>query len=510
MLHMRLALIAASLWLAAVFAAGGVMLAHGAGPSALIVVGGVVAMAVAGTAFAGAQFDRNHHKTLQNVALAAGLSDKPGETFTVASIVARLGARLERAHHFKTGISALQQPVVLVNEEGVILVASTGMAAMVPRAVEGANLDILFGSGYLAAGGGAPVESMLMLAGVRYRVLRLPVGAARYVLELQEAGSYIEDDDLDAFAGALKAGQTGFRFEADVAAINPVLAALNSGIEAIDAGLHELDQLLAGDAAVSRSASGAFSRQVRGVADLLAAIEGQLDEEAEVRQGLEQKLGAVAQLVDRFQNQAAQMSQAAAQTRADAVAAGTALRRGGDQARQARDTGRDVQTLIGAADLAARRTHAVVSDIDKMTREIDAMVAAIEEVSFRTNLLALNAAVEAARAGEKGAGFAVVAEEVRMLAQMTNRSAKDIRAVVSRGRAQTGTGVDEAQSLQKMIAELDDHLRNLSNEADTIVATLDEGGETLKRLTGRMEAVSETAAGTPSRQNAIRRVVSAA
>ena len=151
-----------------------------------------------------------------------------------------------------------------------------------------------------------------------------------------------------------------------------------------------------------------------------------------------------------------------------------------------------------------------MSDIDKMTREIDTMVAAIEEVSFRTNLLALNAAVEAARAGEKGAGFAVVAEEVRMLAQMTNRSAKDIRAVVSRGRAQTGTGVDEAQSLQKMIAELDDHLRNLSNEADTIVATLDEGGETLKRLTGRMEAVSETAAGTPSRQNAIRRVVSAA
>ena len=508
MLHMRLALIAASLWLVAVFAAGGAMLAFGASPGVLILVGGLLAMAGAGTAFAGAQFDRNHLAGLRSVALATGLSEKPDEALTMASIVARLGARLELAHQFKAGIGVLRQPVLLVSEEGKILAASAGMAAMVPQAVEGANLDVMFGAGYLAAGGGAPEESLLMLAGVRYRVLRLPVSSARYVLELQEAGSYIEDDDLDAFASALKTGQTGFRFEADVAVRNPVLAALNSGIEAIDAGVRELDRLLAGDEGVSRSASGAFSRQVRGIADLLAAIGAQLSEEAEARQGLEQKLGAVGQLVDRFQNQAAQLNQVAFETRADAAAAGTALKRGGVEARQARDTGRDAQNLVGAADLAARRTHAVVSDIDKMTREIDTMVAAIEEVSFRTNLLALNAAVEAARAGEKGAGFAVVAEEVRMLAQMTNRSAKDIRAVVSRGRAQTGTGVDEAQSLQKMIAELEEHLRNLSNEADTIVATLDEGGETLMRLTGRMEAVSD-AAGT-SRHSANRRASSAA
>ena len=495
MLHMRLALIAASLWLAAVFATGGAMLALGPGSGALIVAGGMAAMAVAGTMALGRQFDKDHHAMLRTVAQAAGLSDQTGESFTIPSIVTRLGARLERAHHFKAGIGAMHQKVMLVNEEGVILVASAGMASIAPQAVDGANLDALFGSGYLAAGGGAAEESMLMLAGTRYRVLRLGVAASRYVLELQPAGSYIEDDDLDAFASALCAGQTGFRFEQDVAAINPALAALNSGIEAIDAGVVELDRLLAGDGAASKGGQGAFSRQVRGVADLLSAVESQLNEEADARRGLEQKLSAVAQLVDRFQNQAAHLSNIAIETRADAAAAGTALQRGGVEARQARDTGRDARHLVGAADLAARRTNAVVADIDRMTREIDTMVAAIEEVSFRTNLLALNAAVEAARAGEKGAGFAVVAEEVRMLAQMTNRSAKDIRAVVSRGRAQTGAGVDEAQSLQKMIAELEQHLRNLSDEADTIVATLDEGGETLKRLAGRMETVSDATRG---------------
>jgi methyl-accepting chemotaxis protein len=126
-----------------------------------------------------------------------------------------------------------------------------------------------------------------------------------------------------------------------------------------------------------------------------------------------------------------------------------------------------------------------------MTSDIDKMVQAIEDVSFRTNLLALNAAVEAARAGEKGAGFAVVADEVRQLAQLTNRSARDIRGVVKRGREQSETGVSEAQALQKMIAELDVHLRNLSNETDIVAATLDEGDAALRRLTGRMASFGE-------------------
>jgi methyl-accepting chemotaxis protein len=495
MQHMRLALIAAALWLVAVFAAGGIMLALGAGGPTLIALGGIVFVAAAVTVWLGARFDRQHRATLRKIAQAAGLSDKPDEAFTMASIVTRLGRRLERAQQFKAGIGAMHQPALLVNEAGVILAASAGMLVIAPKAIDGADLDALFGAGYLAAGGGAPEETMLMLAGIRYRVLRLPIGSGRYMLELQSAGSYIEDDDLDAFASALRTGQTGFRFEADVAAIHPVLAALNEGIGAIDAGIGELDRLLAGDQAVAYAAQGAFGRQVRGVADLLTAIEAQLSEEAEARQGLEQRRGAVGKLVDRFQNRAAQQASVTAETQSHAAATDLVLRRGGIEARQLRKTGDSLRTLVGTADLAARRTTAVVGDIDAMTREIDIMVAAIEEVSFRTNLLALNAAVEAARAGEKGAGFAVVAEEVRMLAQLTNRSAKDIRAVVSRGRAQTGTGVDEAQGLQKMIAELEAHLRNLRNEADTIVATLDEGGETLKRLTGRMEAVGDTAAG---------------
>jgi methyl-accepting chemotaxis protein len=492
MLHMRLALIATSLWLVAMFLAGGLMLAMGINASSLILIGGVVAMGVAGTLSLGQQFDRDHQAILRSVAQAAGLSDAPGEIFSITAIVAQLDAQAERTQQVKTSIAAMQHPMLLVDDAGMILAASRGMVALAPQAVDGARLDVLPGMIELAGVGPVPEAATLMLGGARYQVQRLAIGARRFVLELQPVGSFIAEDDLEGFAGALAAGRTAFRFTEETLKRSPALASLNTAIGAVDAGANELDRLLAGDAAVAKVAHSPFRRQVIGLSELLVAVEGQLDEEAELRQGLEKKLKAVAQLVDRFQNQAAHLTSVAAQTRAEAAATNVMLQRGDIEARQLRDSGQQARDLVNAADLAARRTYAVVSDIDRMTREIDTMMAAIEEVSFRTNLLALNAAVEAARAGEKGAGFAVVAEEVRMLAQMTNKSAKDIRAVVSRGRAQTATGVDEAQSLQKMIAEVDAHLRNLSDEADTIVATLDESGEALKRLTGRMEVVSDS------------------
>ena len=82
-------------------------------------------------------------------------------------------------------------------------------------------------------------------------------------------------------------------------------------------------------------------------------------------------------------------------------------------------------------------------------------------------------------------GFAVVADEVRQLAQLTNRSAKELGKVVRHGREQAETSQDDARSLQTMLGELDGHLRNLRDAADTIVQTLDDSGTTLERAVDR-------------------------
>lgn len=493
MQHSRLALIACCVWLVASAAAGGLLLAFGAIVPVLVGAGALVALAVLGTFVAALVQDRQHRRTLAAIARAAGLNDRAGENFTMAGIVARLGSRLERAHHFKAGIDAIRQPVLLVADGGRILAASAGAASLAPGIGDGQTIDALFGEGYLASGGGTAEESLILLSGQRYEVVRRDIGVSRYLLELHPAGHYIDDDDLDAFASALAAGQTGFRFEQDVADINPALAALNAGLEAIDASVHDLDRLAQGERPRDAANAPGLSSQVRAIAAMFAALQQARGEQEGLTLGLEAKLAAIGHLVEGFQVQAQRMTALSAASREDASNATRHLAVGMARTRQAQAIGLDASNLAGAAELAAQRTRAVVGDVDVMTREIDAMVTAIEDVSFRTNMLALNAAVEAARAGEKGAGFAVVADEVRMLAQLTNRSARDIRAVVSRGRASTGVGVEETTALQKMIAGLEIHLRNLSNETDNIALALNEGGDTVARLDQRLASAGNAA-----------------
>ena len=131
--------------------------------------------------------------------------------------------------------------------------------------------------------------------------------------------------------------------------------------------------------------------------------------------------------------------------------------------------------------------------VEGATAEIDRLVAAIEDVSFRTNLLALNAAVEAARAGEKGAGFAVVADEVRTLAQVTQKTAREIRGLVGTSRNQSELSMVEADNLKNILAGLTVHLENLSNETDMISGALDEGSGAISRLDTHVTSVGDAA-----------------
>lgn len=501
--NLRLALVITGLWLGSLMLAGAMLAVIGSGPAWQGSIAGIVLATMAATLFIAAQRDRQDQAVLASVAMAAGLSEQVGEPLTIAGIVARMGRRLEKAHHFKGAIGAMHHPVMAVDDQGLILAASAGAARLAAAPLEGASLDVVFGEGYLASGGGAPEETMVMLGGGRFTVQRRPIAAGRYLLELVPAGSYIEDDDLDAFAAALAGGHTGFRFEAGAEATHPALAALNTGMAGLDTGLRQLEDVAAGGGELPDALDGPLGALARRLHDFVAAMIAQVEDEREMRAGLEARLAKVGRLVEGFEKRTARMGALTEESRDDADRAGQALAEGGGRLRQALAAGREAQDLVGEADLAVRRTQALVGEIDRMTQEIDQMVQAIEDVSFRTNLLALNAAVEAARAGEKGAGFAVVADEVRQLAQLTNRSARDIRGVVQRGRAQSETGVGEAKALQELIAALDMHLRNLSNETDTIVATLDGGDAALRRLTGRMASFGE--AGEPAMAPPVRR-----
>lgn len=487
-----MALIVNLCWLAAMIVAAGCFALFGPGlPTLVISCSAIVAAASVGLIL-GYRSDRSHEARLAAIGEAVGVRD--AEALSTEAIVANLCARLDRAYNFKSAFAGLRQPAALVGSDGEILGVSNGLVLVEPAAEEGGIISDILGGRVLLADMAA--ESIVTIGDHRFLAERRILGGGREMLEFTPAGHHIADDDLDAFVGALAAGRTGFRFDEWGMQHSPALKALGGALENFDRSVKAIGQLLRGeqvDAMLLMGAAG-LAPELREFEQQLGALLNERDEAHAARQHLEAKMEAILRAIDRYRASVSSLAELADQSRAGLTAATVSIDKGRSKTKVVRDLERQAVALATDAALAVQRTSTSVGSVEHSAKEIDRMVSSIEDVSFRTNLLALNAAVEAARAGERGAGFAVVAAEVRTLAQATQKAAREIKTLVGTSRQQASASVAETAGLKKILSGLGVHLENLSTETDMIAGALDEGSGAIARLDGNVTAVGSEAA----------------
>ena len=334
------------------------------------------------------------------------------------------------------------------------------------------------------------------------------------------SGIYIDDVDAAFRRDALKLGLWGAAIGGFIA-ISLLLVSRNiintlGGDPAVATSVTR--RIAAGDLStnVSCPPGDSLLADISRMQDTLRAmISTILDNAEHVSSAANQLLSAAEEVADRSQRQSDAASSMAASVEEMAVSIDQ-VRENATEAHSISENSASISEegaaviLSAASEMrqiseAVQASSEIVEDLGRQSDQITSIVNTIREIADQTNLLALNAAIEAARAGEQGRGFAVVADEVRKLAERTSLSTTEIATMVTRiqqgtrgavasmqaGVAKVGSGVELASQAGESINSIRDGAQRVSQVVNSISDSISEQSHASNDIAHKIETIAQ-------------------
>jgi methyl-accepting chemotaxis protein len=205
----------------------------------------------------------------------------------------------------------------------------------------------------------------------------------------------------------------------------------------------------------------------------------------EISTASEQLASAASEQAASLEETSASLEELSSMTKRNTEGAQQALKVAEASRTAAERGGRDMQAMVEA-----------MQSIKASSDSIAKILKTIDEIAFQTNILALNAAVEAARAGEAGAGFAVVAEEVRALAQRSATAAKETSAQISASLQRSNHGVEICAQVARSFDEILGTTRTLNSLVGEITSSNGQQSAGIQQINTAVTAIDKTTQST--------------
>ena len=319
---------------------------------------------------------------------------------------------------------------------------------------------------------------------VLLKAVKASMEAAQHA-QLASETALIEAQTAQAH-NALLAGQTAAltaRTEREQA---EVVGALAYGLE----GLSQADltrRLPAGFPPAYAKVRDDFDLAMRHLRDVVATVSDQAV-------SIEDDAQALGEEVEDLSRRCATQSAALQETVAAVAAIARVVDRSAENARNASAVVRTTRQGAQTSGAMMHRAVAAIGAIQSSSTEIGGIVSVIDEIAFQTNLLALNAGVEAARAGPAGAGFSVVAHEVRALAQRSAEAAREIKRLIATSARQVGDGVKLVNDTQRTLSTIVDGSAQMDALVGDIVASTVDQSSAIDSVNGAVSRMGEALA----------------